>query len=132
MGINQNFTDMDTILIAILLIFFLTGLFFTWFFIHKARAKERLLLLEKGIDLSNLPQIGKFKFDFPWLKIGIITTSISIGAFLGIFLLSIPGVVKLIPQNFIYPGDIIYGMLLLFGGIGMILANFLDKPKEQN
>jgi len=130
MDINQKIIDMDTIITAILLIFFLTGIFLTWFFIHRARAKERLLLIEKGIDFSGLTKSGKFKIYFPWLKIGIVITSISIGLSLGIILMTKTSFVNSIPRDIIYPGDIIYLIFFLFGGIGMILAHFLDKPKQ--
>jgi len=107
---------------VILLMFFLTGIFLTWFFIHKAREKERLLLIEKGVDLSKLPISEKFKINFPWLKIGIIVTSISTGVLLGAILMPFYGNPK---------ADLFMPILMfLFGGIGFILASILDKPKE--
>jgi len=109
--------------IAILLMFFLTGIFLTWFFIHKAREKERLLLIEKGVDLSKLPISEKFKISFPWLKLGIIVTSISTGVLLGALLMPLYGHEK---------ADLFMPIFMfLFGGIGFILASILDKPKEQ-
>ena len=122
MDINQNFVDMYTV---ILLIFFLTALFLTWFFTHKARVKERLLLIEKGIDLSNLPKNRNFKIIFPWLKIGIVITSISIGLLLGAILVEVPFFSE------IAGGQLPLLFIFLFGGIGMILAYLIDKPQEQ-
>jgi hypothetical protein len=116
---------MDTIITGILLICFLTGLFLTWFFIHRARAKERLLLIEKGIELSNLPKNGYFKVKFPWLKIGIVITSISIGLILGAFLTVNPFFHNMAG------GNLPLLLIFLFGGIGMILAYIIDKPQEQ-
>lgn len=104
---------------------FMAGLFFTWFFAHRARAKERLLLIEKGIDLSSLPKSGNFKIYFPWLKLGIVITSISTGCLLSFLLISFNGV------SGDKAGGLVIILLFLFGGIGMILAHFLDKPKEQ-
>jgi hypothetical protein len=109
--------------IAILLMFFLSGIFLTWFFIHKAREKERLLLIEKGVDLSKLPISGKFRISFPWLKLGIIVTSISTGVLLGTLLMPVYGDEK--------SGLYMPIFMFLFGGIGFILASILDKPKEQ-
>jgi len=114
---------MDTIG-AILLIFFLTGLFFTWFFIHKAKVKERMLLIEKGVDLNNLPKSTRFNFIFPWFKIGFIIASISFGCLLGVLLMDKPFF------HSIREGLPVI-LMFMFGGIGMILAYFLDKPKEQ-
>src|ERR1035437_2875064 len=103
--------------IAILLMFFLIGIFLTWFFIHKAREKERLLLIEKGVDLSKLPISGKFRISFPWLKLGIIVTSTSFGLLLGVILSSIPFFEQ------ITHGKLPLLFMFLFGGIGFILAS---------
>ena len=99
---------------AFILIFFMACVFFTWFFIHQAKVKERMLLIEKGIDLSNFPK-NNFKFYFPWLKIGIIIISACLGLIFG---LTYSGIYWLI-------------LMFLFGGIGMIIAHFVDKLKEQ-
>ena len=110
---------------AVVFMFFLAGVFFTWFFIHRARTKERMLLIEKGIDLSTLPKSGQFKvnFRFPWLKIGIIISCISLGCLIGVMYMHNykQEIGEMLPPTFMF----------LFGGIGMILAHYLDKPKPQ-
>jgi len=110
---------------AFVFMFFMACVFFTWFFIHNARTKERMLLIEKGIDYSNFPNSGNFsiKFRFPWLKIGIIITLISIGCLIGLI------IEPFAPSNI--HGAIPILFMFLFGGIGMILAHFIDKPKEE-
>ena len=113
------------IITVLLILFFLTALFLTWFFIHRARTKERLLLIEKGIDLSNLPKSGNFRINFPWLKIGIIIISISIGLIIGAFLMSSTLFHR------IAGGQFPLLLMFLFGGIGMVLAYFIDKPQEK-
>ena len=115
----------DNIFVTFFWIFFVTGLFFTWFFIHKARVKERQLLIEKGIDLSSLSKSGKFviNFRFPWLKIGVIFICIPIGFLIGNALIPLfdRRISDILPVIFVF----------LFGGIGMVLNHFLDKPKAQ-
>lgn len=74
------------------------------------------MLIEKGIDLSQLPQERKFANNFPWLKTGIVV------AFMGFGLIA--GATKHNPE-------MIFGSIFLSGGIGMVLANYLDKPKAQ-
>lgn len=108
---------------AVVFMFFMACVFFTWFFIHRARTKERLLLIEKGIDLASLPKSGKFRISFPWFKIGIVITSIATGLMLGVFLMAIPFFAH------VAAGQLPIPLMFLFGGIGMILAHFLDKPK---
>ena len=107
---------METVMLSIVFIFFMAGVFFTWFFIHKAKTKERLMLIEKGIDISQLPQDNKFEINFPWLKVGIVIAGMGIGIFIGVNMFEI--------------GAVAAG-IFLFGGIGMIIANYLDKPKTQ-
>jgi hypothetical protein len=116
---------MDEILAAIVTICFLAGVFFSWYFVHSAKVKERLILIEKGVDISNLPQTGNFKFNFPWLKIGMIITGASLG-FLSGFVLYIAGIIPERDSEFV-----VLSLSILFGGIGMILAHYMDKPKEQ-
>lgn len=119
---------METIIFAVLLIFFLAGIFLTWFFIHKAKSKERLMLIDKGIDLSALSRSDsqKTNFHFPWLKIGIVITSISIGLLVSTFLMVIPFF-----EN-VAAGQLPLLFIFLFGGIGMILAYVIDKPRKQD
>lgn len=112
----------EGIIFAVLLIFFLIGLFLTWFFIHRARVKERLLLIEKGMNLSNFPKNEDVKVKLLWLKIGIVITCISIGLLISALLTDNP--------YFRYMNDRSTIFIFLFGGVGMILAYFTDKPKE--
>jgi len=107
---------METIALSIVFIFFMAGVFFTWFFIHKAKTKERLILIEKGIDLSQLPHERKFVDNFPWLKVGLVIAGMGLGLLI------------LVPLEMV---GMEIGGVFLFGGIGMVIANYLDKPKEQ-
>lgn len=110
--IQESITE--TITLSIVFIFFMAGVFLTWFFIHKAKTKERLLMIEKGVDISQIPQERKLITNFPWLKIGIVAAFMGFGLTIGDT-----------DSNMI----ITMGVLLLFGGIGMILANYLDRSK---
>jgi len=59
----------------------ITALFLAWYFYQQARDKERLLLIEKGLDFNDIVKAqkeGRFKFVLPWLKLGIVTSSLSI------------------------------------------------------
>lgn len=101
---------------------FIAAAFFTWFFIHRSKEKERLLLIEKGVEYSQLPERASFSFNFPWLKVGIVLTSATIGLSIGILLWQMGY-------------DIFEGapfvLMVLFGGIGMIIAHHLDKPNDK-
>ncbi|MEX0646421.1 MAG: DUF3149 domain-containing protein [Balneolaceae bacterium] len=103
---------------TIIFVTFVIVAFLTWFFIHKSKEKERLLLIEKGIDYSQLPD-RKFNFSFPWLKLGTVVTSITIGT----------GIAVIIMENGGHEGFVPLFMFL-FGGIGMIIAHYVDKPAK--
>lgn len=114
------------LLLVPFLLLFLVGLFLTRFFINKANAKERLMLIEKGIDLSVLSKKDNQRTGFPWLKVGIVITSISVGLLVSAFLTATPYFEK------VAAGQLPLILILLFGGIGMILAYIIDKPKKQS
>jgi len=109
---------MELILLTILTIAFITAIFLTWFFIHKSKQEERQLLIEKGADLSELPEKGISNINFPWLKIGCVLTLGSIGLLIGVILQD-HNVLK-------SGGEPLLGMLI-FGGIGMITAHFVGN-----
>jgi hypothetical protein len=112
---------MYEILITILIIFFVATFVISWLIIRKEKMKERLLLIEKGIDISNLPQNKGFRFSFPWLKVGIVVTSVPLGFLVG-------GVLEVYMHYSIgLPGLLAF----LFVGFGMIIAHYIDKPKAE-
>ena len=111
---------MSQVTFTILFLAFLTAGFLAWYFSHKSREKERLMLIEKGVDVPELERGVKFSFRFPWLKIGILITFIATGLVVGI----------LISENTAsrHPFEPI--MMLLFGGLGMIFAHYAGRDKK--
>jgi hypothetical protein len=83
-----------------------------------------MALIEKGTDPSkiySLPAGGK---GFPWLKIGIVVVGICVGLLLGVTLYMV------FPDRVRDFGPFLLFVLgFLFGGIGMIIANYMEKPK---
>ena len=84
-----------------------------------------MALIEKGVDVSDIYAKRGEAFRFPWLKIGIIITGISVGV-------SIILVFWLQKASFTSrTGGLGLLMLIsgiLFGGISMIIAYLVDKP----
>ncbi len=105
---------------------FCTAVLLAWYFYLKARNKERMALIEKGADVSDIYSKQEVTFRFPWLKIGIIITGISIGVSLVVLLMI------LMPNHDILgdPGPLLIILGALFGGIAMIIAHFVDKPRK--
>lgn len=86
------------------------------FFIQKAKIKERMHLLEKGVDIFSFQ-----KKDSPFNNIlmwGMLATGAGFGLLLGFLLIEFN----------IFKDDAIMGILaILFGGIGLIIYYFINK-----
>lgn len=107
---------------------FFAAVVLAWYFYLKARNKERLALIEKGADVSEIYSKQEVTFRFPWLKFGLLITGISIGVALAIV------IYILFPDNTIYD-DVIGPMVIisgcLFGGIAMIISHFVGRPGKE-
>lgn len=102
---------------SIVFLGFLAAAFFAWYFTHKAREKERMLLIEKGLDVPEDKGGWSFSFKFPWLKMGIVVTGLSFGLLLG-------SVLREVISSRI---DFEPLLMFMFGGIGMIIAHYIDR-----
>jgi len=107
---------------------FCTAVLLAWYFYLKARNKERMALIEKGADVSDIYSKQEVTFRFPWLKFGIIFTGIGIGVSLVVLLHIMMPHIELLQDGLIV-FMIIFGVL--FGGIAMIIAHFADKPRKK-
>lgn len=86
------------------------------YYIQKAKIRERMQLLEKGIDISLLQ-----KKDSPFNNIlmwGMLSTGVGLGLLIGFLLI----------EQGIFKDDAIMGILaILFGGIGLTIYYFINK-----
>lgn len=86
------------------------------YLLQKAKHKERLELIEKGVDISSLP-----KKDSPFNNI-LMWGMLSVGVGFGL----LPG--YLLIEYGIFKDDAIMGILaILFGGIGLIGYYFINR-----
>ncbi|MDT8402773.1 MAG: DUF6249 domain-containing protein [Bacteroidales bacterium] len=101
---------------------FFAAITVSWVFYIKARNKERMALIEKGVDAPDAFKAAKF----PWLKIGIVIIGICLGAALVVlsfmFQPELSG--EFFPILLILSG-------LFFGGIAMVIAHFVDRQREE-
>ena len=107
---------MGQVIFTIIFLAFLAAIFLAWYFTHKSRERERMLLIEKGLEVPDYKGGWNFSFRFPWLKIGVLITAIGVGLIIGNFLKVLTEMRELAPI-----------MMLLFGGIGMIVAHYVGK-----
>ena len=102
-----------------------------WYFYLKIRNKERMALIEKDKDVSEIYSRPKTKsgYHFPWLKIGIITTGFSIGWIVALLVLEL--VLKQPEGNYrIAAEPFILGIIFLCTSVSILVAYFADKPKN--
>ena len=85
----------------------------------KARNKERMALIERGVDISEIYK--KKGTGHGFFKFGVVLMGIGIGLLLGYIL-----------SSAVNPVVSYFSMILLFGGIGVLVANYLVAKKGQN
>jgi peptidoglycan/LPS O-acetylase OafA/YrhL len=110
----------DQTVVAIVVVSLFGTIFFTLYYYFLARNKERMALIEAGLDLS---QFYKKQVRISqWLRLGIFAVGIGIGLL----------IVGLISQY--QTGNIVdvlkVSIIVLCGGVAMIVANYVDKPKQ--
>jgi len=107
----------DFFFLVVLLVSAFIPLFLAWYFVRRAKFKEKIILIEKGIDIKDLNLIENNKRYSPWLRIGIIITGTALGALLTTI------------TNFSYNTS--SAVILLSTGVSVILAYFIDAEKAQ-
>lgn len=115
-----------TIALTTLALLAFAGLFLAWFFIKRARFKEKITLIEKGIDIKELNLIESRRTNFSWLKIGIVLTGIAIGCVIVSLIMIGPA-----GEKFNHMPGFSVGIIVLTAGLSMILANFVGGDKAQ-
>lgn len=115
----------ELIVFCIISVAIVIAFFFAWFFYQKARDKERMYLLEKGEKLEDIFQIQKrnqFRFVFPWLKLGVVTTGLSISFMFIAFL------IRFLERDMeLFKGFLITFIIGLCIGISLIVNHFIAK-----
>lgn len=108
---------------------FFAAVFLGWYFYLKARNKERMALIGSGKDVSEIYAKREIRFQFPWLKLGIILTGFSFGLLSAFLLLEI-GINELDLDYKVHEEPLAFGIVSLFTAISIIVAYFADKPKN--
>lgn len=111
---------MDTgivVLIAITLIAFFVCAFLAWYFTYNARLKERLLLIEKGLNPDEFLKKTEASGS-PLLKLGILFIGLSLG-------------MSVVTRFFIYSDSYSLAVMGLFAGASMIIASYVTKYKNR-
>ncbi len=95
-----------------------TAIVLSIYYSVRARNKERMALIEKGVDLSEIYKKKEKKHGF--FKFGVILIGIGLGLVFGVLFSKI----GLLPDVVSY-----FAMILLFGGLGVLVANYIATKK---
>lgn len=110
-----------TIIFGIIWITFCVSIFLAWYFTHKAKHKERLLMIEKGLNPNeDLNRDGGIKTTL--LKVGIVLVGLGIGLAIIAILVEFHafGKSNAVPMS----------ILALSCGIALIIATRLSSTKR--
>ncbi|MDP9230320.1 MAG: hypothetical protein M3O67_06585 [Bacteroidota bacterium] len=114
---------------------FIVCVFLVWFFSHKAKHKERMMMIEKGRNVDELSKKeASFSFDellrkeksfrFPWLKLGVMVIGLSIG----LLIIAVLARLNLLDKG----GNALpLSILGICGGISLVIANYLNSGKSK-
>ena len=120
----------EEFLMLTIFLFLVIG-FLSWYIYLKIRNKERMALIEKDKDVSEIYARPKtnFSFHFPWLKVGIISTGFSIGWLVAILIQEL--IIRQSDGSYsVNSGAVIMGIIFLFTSVSILVAYFADKPKN--
>ena len=98
---------------------FFVAIVLTVKYVSAARNKEKMALIEKGVDFSEIYQ--KKDYRNATLKVGMFLVGIAIGSFMGYFL------------NYMVPLPRFLGyfcMILLFGGLSLIIFHMYNSKQK--
>ena len=116
---------MNNLDLALVWLGFFAAIFLGWYFYLQARNKERMALIERDKDVSEIYSKQEFKFRFPWLKLGMMISGIGFGIGLSIAIVANTVVFRS------YDEPLIATFAMFFGGLGLVFGYFLEKPKNK-
>ncbi|MCE1199081.1 MAG: hypothetical protein LWW85_08950 [Marinilabiliales bacterium] len=117
---------MDGFSVMIVWLAFFSSVSLSWYFYLQARNKERMALIEKNADVSEIFKVRQFKLRFPWMKLGMIF----FGMGLGLFLSTILGLNYEPLRNNAVAAMLAIGLMMVFGGGGAVVAVLLERQKD--
>ena len=112
---NEEATGMFLGMISIILFF--SAVILSLYFYFRARNKERMALIEKGVDVKEFYTRRGESSMFKW---GMVFIGFSLGLFFGYLLATYSGMNDEVAY---------FSMIFLFGGSSFILYHFINKKQ---
>ena len=111
-----------TIIWGLLGITFCICIFLAWYFTHKAKHQERLMMIEKGMNPNEEMNTGG-GLKSAMFKLGIVIIGLSIG-------LAIIPILGSINPSLVNSNATIMSILGICGGSALVIANRLSSSKK--
>ncbi len=109
---------------------FFSAIILSYYFYLRFRNKERMALIEKGVDVSEIFKPREFNFKFPWLRLAVLVIGIGTGIlFTYLFIAFISP--NLTGPRHQFDSMILIFSLLIFGGISIIIGNYLERQRNK-
>lgn len=117
---------LERIIGGIIWLGFFTSVILSIYFYLRFRNRERMALIEKGIDIAEIFKPLDFSFRNLWFRLGLL----AVGAGTGILVAFL--IIVLTPETIVGFNQqrisiILMFSLLIFGGLGAVLGNYSDK-----
>ncbi len=120
---------LESIVFTVITVSIIVAFLLAWIFYQKARNRERMYLLKKGEKLEEIyfhQKQNKFTFIFPWLKLGVVTTGLSL-SFLGIAFL----ILHLENDQELFKGFLITFIIGIWLGLSFLINHFIGKKGSE-
>ena len=103
---------------------FFAAVFFAYYYYLKFRSQERMKLIEKNVDLSEIYKKKRNWQNLPWFIISFVLLDIGIGAIVGLYLISDKNLLgNTGPFAF-------FATIFIFGAVGILVGHFLEKKRK--
>jgi len=113
---------------AVVWLGFFATVFFGYYYYLKFRNSEKMLLIEKGTDISEVYK--KRETHFPWFILGYTILGCALGFAIGLVIWLILQRAQIDPYNNVLP-FLSLSLTFLFGAIGLIVGNTMERKKKQ-
>jgi hypothetical protein len=109
---------------------FFAAIILSYYFYLRYRNKERMALIEKGVDVSGIFKPREITFKFPWLRLALFLVGIGTGIlFTYLFIAFISP--NLTGPRHQFDQMIFIFSLLIFGGVSIIIGNYLEGKRNK-